>query len=500
VIPILLGSGLGAGFLGCPSGPAAQEKPTEGFGFAAVKKQAEVRAQRPFQKPEPLPEALRRLTYDQYRLIAIRHERALWREPSFPFRVELFHRGFMATDKPDIFLVEDGRERRLAFDPGLFQYRGELASLKVSDDWGYAGFRLLCRLPTWTHYQEFCTFLGASYFRAICNNQVYGISARGLAIDTGLPHPEEFPAFRTFWIERPAPHSKNIRVWALLDGPSVTGAYQFLITPGLEQTTLAIDCQVFVRQRVEKLGLAPMSSMWAWGAGGRPASDPRPQVHDSDGLLVAGDNGEWLWRPLARRDHATVSRFEVKDLKGFGLLQRDRDPEHYRDNEAKYHLRPNLWIRPRHAWGPGAVELLELPTDTETADNIAAYWVPKESLRRGETRTLAYEAAFAVGEPKEHAGGRFVTTDCERLEGGDLRFRLVVESSARRSLAPDAVLEPVVTTGRGRVTETACSRLPGGAWELRFRLAREKDVPSELRAFVRQGRNILTETWSYLCK
>src|SRR5207249_9822735 len=157
-------------------------------------------------------------------------------------------------------------------------------------------------------------------------------------------------------------------------------------------------------------GVAPMSSMWAWDMGSQPTSDPRPQVHDSDGLLIAGANGEWLWRPLARRSQASVSRFQFDGLNGFGLMQRDRELDHYRDNEARYHLRPSIWIRPRKPWGAGAVELLELPTDTETADNVAAYWVPKQPVRSGDTLSLAYQVAFANADPEEHRGGRFVTT------------------------------------------------------------------------------------------
>ena len=222
------------------------------------KNRAQDLSQQPFEEPKPVPDVLRQLSYDQYRLIAFRHERALWRDPPLPFRLEFFHRGFLIMDKVEIVLVEDGQEQRLSFDPGLFQYRGELASMKVSNDWGFAGVKLLCKLPTWANFQEFCTSVGASYFRAVCGNQVYGTSARGLAAAIGLSCPEEFPSFRIFWIERSVERSKSIRVWALLDGPSVTGAYEFLITPGLEQTILDIDCQLFCRKQIDKLGIAPL--------------------------------------------------------------------------------------------------------------------------------------------------------------------------------------------------------------------------------------------------
>lgn len=469
------------------------------FTFHQVKKRAEELAQQPYREPAPLPDVLRRLTYDQYRLIAFRHERALWRELQLPFWVEFHHRGFVSRDKVEAFLVEDGRQRRFPFDPGLFQYRGALASFKPPADDGFAGFRLLCRLPQRPHYQEFCSFQGASYFRAVCTNQVYGASARGLAVDIGMSEPEEFPWFRTFWIERPELDARTMRVWALLDGPSVTGAYQFLITPGLEQTTLDIDCELYCRRAMKKLALAPISSMWAFGPHDRPVGDARLQAHDSDGLLIAGASGEWLWRPLTSRARLALSQFHFDGLRGFGLMQRDRDVEHYRDYEAEYHRRPSVWIRPRRPWGEGTVELLELPSGLEWADNVAACWVPKEPFRSGETRSLTYQVAFAKSDPGEHGGGRFVATQIERRSGRAVGFTLDMDSASLRALPAEASLQPVVTASHGRIVEPVCARMPGGSWQLRFRLAPDDNRPCELRAYVQQGEHVLTETWSFLC-
>ena len=318
-------------------------------------------------------------------------------------------------------------------------------------------------------------------------------------MDIGLPKPEEFPRFCTFWIERPEQQARSIRAWALLDGPRVTGAYEFLITPGVEQTALDIECQLFFRKQIAKLGVAPMSSMWAWDTASQPTKEKRPHVHDSDGLLIAGANGEWLWRPLARRKQVSVSRFQFDGLKGFGLMQRDREPDHYRDDEARYHLRPSIWIKPRQPWGAGAVELLELPSGTEWEDNIAACWVPQKPVRAGDVLAYAYQVAFAAHDPVDHRGGRFVTTQVESPAKVDTRFKLTIQGTALRSLPADTVLEPVVTTNRGQVQGAACSKLPGGDWQLRFGLRRQGDGPAELRAFVRRGGKVLTETWSYLC-
>ena len=87
-------------------------------------------------------------------------------------------------------------------------------------------------------------FAGASYFQAIARNQVFGMSARGLAIGTGEPEGEEFPFFRAHWIE--APSGDRMVVHSLLDGPSATGAYRFTIRPG-DETTIDVEATIFVR-------------------------------------------------------------------------------------------------------------------------------------------------------------------------------------------------------------------------------------------------------------
>jgi glucans biosynthesis protein len=298
---------------------------------------------------------------------------------------------------------------------------------------------------------------------------------------------EEFPIFRDFWIEKPAADARSVRAWALLDGPSVSGAYQFVITPGLKETTLDIDCELFFRRAVEKVGIAPMSSMWA-----------SQKWHDSDGLLMAGSNGEWLWRPLAERKGVHVSRFEWSGLRGFGLMQRDRDPKSYAKDGTHYDRRPHVWITPRKEWGAGAVELLEVHSDVEWVDNIAAWWVPRQPVQAGDRLTLSYRVAFAADPPKNHPGGRFVKTNSTEAKDGII-FALVCNSKALRDLNVSARLAPVVTASTGRITKSACARLPDGNWELRFTFRRDGNRPSELRAFVRRGEDVLTETWSFLC-
>jgi glucans biosynthesis protein len=262
------------------------------------------------------------LDYDSYRLIEFEPAAGIWKTSRSPFALECFHRGYLYSDKVALNLVEEGHPHSLPFNRRTFQYRGKLSGIAVPDDLGFAGFRVLGRFKSSPQLLEIASFLGASYFRAIGEGQVYGTSARGLAIDVGLPKAEEFPVFREFWIERPLPEARKLRMWALLDSPSVAGAYQFELRPG-KDTVLDVKARLFFRGKPDKIGLAPLTSMWMWGDGrDRPTNDSRPKVHDSDGLLIWTKNDQWAWRPLNRQKYPSLSRFDFAGIRGFGLLQR----------------------------------------------------------------------------------------------------------------------------------------------------------------------------------
>jgi glucans biosynthesis protein len=321
--------------------------------FEQLDARAKQLAARDFEASPPLPEALHDLDYDSYRLIAFEHSNAIWKDPQRPFWLECFHRGYLYRDKVSLHLIEDGRPHELPLNERLFQYRGKLNGLSAPPDAGFAGFRVLGKFESSPHPLEIASFLGASYFRAIGQGQVYGTSARGLAIDVGLSKAEEFPVFREFWIQRPKAGATQLRFWALLDSPSVAGAYQFVMRPG-EATTFDVIARLYFRRRPEKLGLAPLTSMWMWGDGRvPPQGERRPHVHDADGLLVQTSDDQWIWRPLARQSYPSLTHYDLPGVRGFGLLQRDRDPGHYLDDEAKYHQRPSVWIEPKAAWTSG---------------------------------------------------------------------------------------------------------------------------------------------------
>jgi glucans biosynthesis protein len=345
-------------------------------------------------------------------------------------------------------------------------------------------------------------FLGASYFRAVGKNEVFGMSARGLAIDTALSSGEEFPYFREFWLVTPKPKDQQLTVYALLDSPGITGAYQFVIDPG-EQTTVNVAARLFPRRRIEKLGIGPLTTMFFVGENSqRTYEDFRPEVHDSDGLLINFNSGEWLWRPLDNPRTLRVSSFKTAHPLGYGLIQRDRDFDHYQDLETRPELRPSAWVAPQGDWGEGSVELVEIPTKADINDNVVAFWVPNKPPEPGAMGSYAYTLYWYGENPGLSPSGRVVATRHDRGTA-DNAYRFVIDFDGKKleSLPEDTVLRGVVTIASGDDTaelldQQVVKNPVTGGWRLSFQIRPLKSDPVELRAFLDQGGNSLTETWS----
>ena len=307
-----------------------------------------------------------------------------WR-PGGPFRLELFHLGHLYKRPVTVNILRDGLTLPVPYAANLFDYGRNKIDGALPINLGFAGFRLHYPLNAPHVMDEVIAFLGASYFRFLGRGQRYGLSARGLAISAGGQ--EEFPFFREFWIESPAPGAERAIVYGLLDGESATGAFHFEIYPGMD-TSVEVTATLFARKAIPALGMAALSSMFLAGKNDHRFDDDfRTELHDSDGLLIHAGSGEWIWRPLSNPVAPALSTFLDKDVRGFGLLQRDRSFEHYQDLDLAYELRPSYWIEPREGWGEGQVGLVELPTSDETNDNIVAAWTPKETV---DGRPLAH--------------------------------------------------------------------------------------------------------------
>jgi glucans biosynthesis protein len=407
----------------------------------------------------------------------------------------------MFTDRVVINIVDHGVATRLAYSTELFDFGRNQLPAPLPADLGFAGLRFHYPLRRDDVWDEIAVFLGASYFRAVGLGQVYGLSARGLALDTGLPKAEEFPIFREFWIDKPARDAASLTVYALLDSPSVTGAYRFTIHPGLD-LTMEVASHLYFRKKVERVGIAPLTSMFFHGENtDRFVDDFRPEVHDSDGLLIGRSTGEWIWRPLNNPRQLRISVFQDSKPSGFGLMTRDRDFDHYQDLEAQYHRRPGVWVETLGDFGPGAVYLLEIPSDAEKYDNIVAFWVPDQPAGEGREFRYDYRMHFVLDEFTAPGGGKVVATriGAAAADGSTRKFVVDFASPTLKMLSPRANVEAEVSAGGGKIVNPVVHKNEeNGTWRLSFDLAPEKDKdPVELRAILKSGKDVLTETWVY---
>lgn len=460
--------------------------------------------------PITLPEPLRDIDYDVYRSIRFNRESALWNDDDNLYSVQLFHPGFLFNSPVKINLVEDGEIRHLPFQKAFFRYDDEAAPLAEHDltGAGYAGLRLHYPLNTEEYHDEFLVFQGASYFRMVGRQQGYGLSARGLAIDTASPGGEEFPAFREFWLFKPDPESTRMQIVALLDSPSVAGAYRFTVHPGAD-VKIDVEARLFARETVEKLGIAPLTSMFFHGDA-RPykADDFRPQVHDSEGLLVLNQANEWVWRPLSNPRDLSISRLQGENPRGFGLVQRDRDFDNYLDLEARYDKRPSHWIVPQGDWGAGSVELVEIPSDSETNDNIVSFWVPEDSLEAGEERTYRYRMSTFDAHPpnqelahviRTRQGWAAIPGQSDPPPRSHRQFVVDFQGDALATLDESHPVEAWVTASNGETEQIQVQRLPDGkTWRASFRLHPGDDTPVDLRMGLTLRNETLSETWNYV--
>lgn len=468
-------------------------------------------ADQPYQPPHhELPAVLADMTYDHYRSINFRPEAALWRGES-QFEVQFFYPGFIYKEPVSIRSVTvDGTNTRLAFDPGLFDYHRKPVVLAPEEvqQLGYAGLRVHYPLNSETYKDEFLVFQGASYFRLVGPGQIYGISARGLAVNTAEGSGEEFPAFREFWLVKPDPQATRMLLFALLDSPSVAGAYRFELLPGAT-TEVAIEARLFARNDIAKLGIAPLTSMFFYGENRtRFYDDFRPEVHDSDGLLMQTQNGEWIWRPLTNPPHLRVTSLQDENPRGFGLLQRDRDFNNYHDAEAKYDLRPSLWVQPEGDWGKGRVELVEIPTDSETNDNIVAYWVPATAVKAKQEFTFRYRLLTFNDRLPQQVQAQVVRT---RIGWAALPGQKDAPPRSKRQFIVDFAGGPLANVPgelqldadlqliNGKSSDVSVILLPDqSTWRVSFKLTPDGNAPVDMRLFLALRDQRLSEVWNYV--
>ena len=492
---------------------AAREHAGKPFSFEELARRAREMAGRDYvAPPRPMPNVVEQIDYEAHGQIKFRAQSAPYADRDGAYPVTFFHLGRYFGRAVRIHLVENGEAYEFAYRPELFDMPPDSPARALPPDSGFAGFRFqewngADDWPT----QDWVAFLGASYFRAIGGLGQYGLSARGIAVDAAVPEKEEeFPDFIEFYIEGADRPEEPVVVHALLDGPSVTGAFRFSMVRGLDRekgVVMDVDSTIYLRRDVERLGLVPLTSMFWYGEyGGQQLSDWRPEVHDSDGLAIWTAGGERIWRPLNNPPATTVSSFMGADPKGFGLLQRDRDFNNYQDG-VRYDRRPSLWVEPLKPLGEGAVQLLEIPTDDEIHDNIGTFWVPAEPAKAGNSYELSYRLHWTNEEP--YAAKNIAQTVATRVgKGGepgkprpDNAYRFAVEfdrPDVMKRIPYGVFPDVVVTSSAGEIVRTFAEPVPdGNVWRAVFDVEIEPDTVADLRLYLALDGEPLTETWLY---
>ena len=477
------------------------------FDFEVLQYRAKTLASKPYaERPNRVPESLQKLTYDQYRDIRFNPSSSWWRRDRLPFQLQFFHPGFIYNRTVQLSEVNGGKVEPIRYDKDLFNFGANRDLGSIPGDMGFTGFRIHYPLNNPDYFDELAVFQGASYFRALGQSMRYGLSARGLALNTAEPGGEEFPVFEEFWVERPADKSKRITIYALMDSASVAGAFRFIITPG-PSTVMEVKSAIYRRKDVAVFGVAPLTSMFWFGeTTSNHHDDLRPEVHDSDGLLMQRGNGEWLWRPLFNPKSIRVAAFGDENPKGFGLVQRDRNFESYEDLEAHYHERPSVWVEPVGSWGAGDVRLVELPTPDETQDNIVAFWVPAKLPALGEPVKFEYKLHWFIegkGGRTPPAGFAMATRIGRSATHEPELVRFWVDFTGpyldNQRAVPDITANVSVGAGAILVHQNIEKNPFNGSWRVAFAIKPDgTGRPVELRCFLQKPPHILTETWSYL--
>ena len=505
---LVLSGALPSTFRSVPAQPGKPPQAPPKFGFDDVVRRARDLATAEFDTASPaLPDALNKLDFDAWRDIRFRPDKAFLAANGSQFRLQLFHLGHLYRRPMTINTLRDGIPTPIPYAANLFDYGRTKIDKPLPVNLGFAGFRLHYPLNSPAIFDEVIAFLGASYFRFLGRGQHYGMSARALAVEAGTDK-EEFPFFREFWIETPEPDAGQATVYALLDSPSTTGAYRFDLYPGID-TAIEISATLFPRKPNVKFGLAPLTSMFFIGEDDHRFNDDfRPELHDSDGLLIHSGTGEWIWRPLRNPAKPEVSAFLDRDLRGFGLLQRDRDFDHYQDLDLAYEMRPSYFVEPRESWGEGRVELVELPTGHETNDNIVAFFVPKDAPELGKPFSYAYRLGASLDPSELSPNGRTLNTyqttaaalgSADAPVPGSRRFIIDFNGGDLAYYAADPQLVEVVpSASQGKIVR---SFIVPNAHTKGFRavidVVLDPGQSADLRAFLRTGTRALTETWTF---
>ena len=471
------------------------------FSFDALVERMKAAAGRPYE-PDPVRAGviLSQMHEDDHLLIHPRGDHT-FAVPGTAVPVQFFHLSRRFQQPVEIYLVEGDKARQVLYSPDYFDEPADGPARELPPDIGFAGFRLMNDgLAT-----DWLSFIGASYFRSEGELHQYGLSARAVAVNTALGKPEEFPRFTRFLLAPPASPDALMTIYGQLDGPSLTGATRMDVKRD-KGVVMTVAVRLFAREDIQRLGIAPLTSMYWYSETNRRSSpDWRPEVHDSDGLAMWTGGGERIWRPLNDPGQLAISSFADDNMRGFGLLQRDRNFENYQDSLFHYERRADAWIEPLSNWGRGVVQLVEIPTDTEVTDNIVAYWVNEGAVEKGAALAADYRLYWTAAEPFGGPDAHVVATRAgaggpvgSPARTGYVRFVVDFEGGRLAGLDAATAVTASIAASRGQVSNVEVSPVSGTArWRASFEITVDGTDPVDLRLFLKQGDMALSETWLY---
>jgi len=486
------------------------------FGYRDVVAKAEALSKQPFAvQMQDISSDLQNLDYDLYRRIRFLPEKSVWK--NLPYRLGFFHPGYYYKRRVIFHAIEKDRLRDIPFSPDYFYYD---KPIRFTGHEAFVGFKAFVPSAQPGLQDEFMSFLGASYFRAIAKGLHWGLSSRGLGVNTGINGPEEFPDFREFWMREPDPADDFIEFYALLDSESVTGGYEFVVRYGTT-TTFDVKATLFFRKKPEVLVLAPLTSMFYFGNNtvSKPTLKPdyqptgktefsmnktdfkrrefRPQVHDSDGLLLETVSGEKLWTPLDNPKSVSVRRFS--NVVSYSLLQRDRNLSDYLDREADYHLRPSVTVTPKSDFGPGFVRLLEIPSSDEYSDNVVAGWELQNPPGPGGSFEYAYQIKWRRDEPDTNQFRVLSTTVRPSPGSNETRFAIEYGKPENGETIPVAELRPYIVTGEGPQVKDVQFTPTDRGWLVGFTVFNPNSTQlMDISCVLLRRDTFCSEKWQYL--
>ena len=361
------------------------------------------------------------------------------------------------------------RRSELAYDPEMFDYgKSGLQGRALPKDLGFAGFRLNFHTDL---ERDVCAFLGASYFRAVGGEWQYGLSARGLAIDTGLPRPEEFPTLHaTSGSSGPAPdastHDRSMRCSIRRASPAPTAS----TSRPASGMVMDVDAALYPRKAIERLGIAPLTSMFQYGENDRRmANDWRPEIHDSRrpgdvdrqrrmDLAAAGQSGaRCASAPSPTRIRAasaccsatatsTTTRTTACSTTGGPACGWSPRPPGARARCSWSRSRPRT--KPSTTSSRSGIRQRKPQPGEELLFGYRLHWGATAAVRSRRSRTcVATRTGIGgvVGQQRKYFSWRFAID----FAGGEPR-----RCSARKSK-----VEPVITASRGKVEITSARPL-----------------------------------------